>query len=91
MEATDLDVATQLTYIYEQTSSPNMLETDLKAIKSIRHHANKPLSEIPIQNSVLKGLLKNTEPTELFCPGLEPEMVKTCCTLCNNILDHNLF
>ena len=54
-----------------------MIETDLKEVKCFRRHANKPLSEIFVADSILKGLLKNMEATELFCLGLEPKMVQS--------------
>ena len=45
MEASGRDIATWLVYRSEQTSSPNMIEANLKAVKCFRHHDNKPLSE----------------------------------------------
>ena len=53
-----------------------MIETDLKAVKCFRRHANKPLSDLPLVDSVLKGLLKNMEAKEMFHLGLESEMVQ---------------
>ena len=64
MEASGQDIATWLVYRSEQTSSPNMLEADLKVIKCFRHSANKPVSDLPLVNSVLKGLLKTKETKE---------------------------
>ena len=76
MEASGQDIATWLVFRSEQTSSPNMLEADLKAIKCFRHSANKPVLDYPIVDSVLKGLLKTKEANALFCLGLEPEIVQ---------------
>ena len=39
MEVSGLELATWLTYRAEQTSSPNMLDSDLKAVKSFRQAA----------------------------------------------------
>ena len=75
IEASGWDIANWLVYRSEQTSSPNVLENDLKAIKCFRHSATKPVSEIPLVDTVLKGLLKTKEAKEMFRLGLEPEMV----------------
>ena len=53
-----------------------MLEADLKAIKCLRHSANKPVWDYSIADSVLKGLLKTKEAKSLFHLGLEREMVQ---------------
>ena len=53
-----------------------MLEADLKANKCFRLSANKPVLDISIADSVLKGLLKTKEANSLFHFGLEPEMVQ---------------
>ena len=53
-----------------------MLEADLKVIKCFRYSANKPVSDLPLLDSILKGLLKTKEAKELFHLGLEPEMVQ---------------
>ena len=42
MEALGQELATWLVFRSEQTSSPNMLEADLKAVKCFRQAANKP-------------------------------------------------
>ena len=39
-------------------------------------HANKPLTDLPLVDAVLKSLLKNMEVKEMFCLGLEPEIVQ---------------
>ena len=76
MEASGQDIATWLVFRSEQTSSPNVLEANLKVIKCFRHSANKPVWDFPIADSVLKGLLKTKEAKPLSCLGLEPEMVQ---------------
>ena len=53
-----------------------MLEADLKAIKCFRCSANKPVSDLSLVDSVLKGLLKTMEAKEMLRLGLEPEMVQ---------------
>ena len=85
MEASGRDIATWLVYRSEQTSSPNMIEANLKAVKCFRCHANKPLSDLPLVDAVLKGLLKNMEAKEMFRLGLEPEMVQ--CLIHNAIYE----
>ena len=59
MEASGKDIVLWLVFRAEETSSPNMLEVDLKVIKCFRHSANKSVLEFLIADSVLKGLLKN--------------------------------
>ena len=76
MEASGQDLATWVVFRSEQTFSPNMLESDLKAVKCFRQSANKPISDPHIADSVLKGLLKTKEAKLLFRLGLEPEMVQ---------------
>ena len=53
-----------------------MLEADLNVIKCFRRSANQPVSDLPLVDSVLKGLLKTKEAKALFRLGLEPEMVQ---------------
>ena len=65
MESSGQDIATWLVFRSEQTSSPNVLEADLKVIKCFRHSANKPVWDYSIADSVLKGLLKNKEAKSL--------------------------
>ena len=72
MEALGRDLATWVVFRSEQTSSPNMLESDLKAVKCFRQSANKPILDSYIADSVLKGLLKTKEAKLLFRLGLEP-------------------
>ena len=43
MEASGMDIALWLVFRAEQTSSPNVLEADLKVIKCFRHSVNKPV------------------------------------------------
>ena len=76
METSSPDIATWLVFRSEQTSSPNMLEANLKVINCFRCSANKPVSDLPLVDSVLKGLLKTKEAKELFRLGLEPEIVQ---------------
>ena len=76
MEASGQDLATWVVFRSEQTSSPNMLEFNLKAVKCFRQSANKPILDSHIADSVLKGLLKTKEAKPLFHLGLEPEMVQ---------------
>ena len=56
--------------------SPNVQESDFKAIKCFRHAASKPVWDVHIAESVLKGLLKTKEAKSLYCLGFKSEMVK---------------
>ena len=85
MEASGWDSATWLFYRSEQTSSPNILEADLKVIKCFRPSANKPVSDLPVVDSVLKVLLKTKEGKELFRLYLELEMIQ--CLIHNAIYE----
>ena len=53
MEALGQELATWLVFRSEQTSSPNMLEADLKAVKSFRQAANKPFLDFYIADATL--------------------------------------
>ena len=53
MEASGQELATWLVFRSEQTSSPNMLEADLKAVKSFRQAANKPFLDFYIADATL--------------------------------------
>ena len=61
METSGLHLGDFLVYRSEHTKSPNMLESDLKAIKSLRKAAGKPVSKIHLAYTVLAGLLKTME------------------------------
>ena len=76
MEASGTDIALWLVFRAEQTSSPNVLEANLKVIKCFRHSANKPVWDYPVADSVLMGLLKTKETKPRSHLGLEPEMVQ---------------
>ena len=76
MEASGQELATWLVFRSEQTSSPNMLESDMKAIKCFRQANNKPFLDFYIADATLRGLLKDMEAKLLFHLGMEPEMVQ---------------
>ena len=75
METSGQDIANWLVYILERTSSPNVLDANLKVIKCFRYSANKPVWDFSIADSVINGLLKTKEAKPLSHLGLEPEMV----------------
>ena len=75
-EASRPDITTWVVYRSEQTSSLNMVEANVIAVKCFWCHANKPISELPLVDSVIKGLLKNMVTKELNHLCLEPEMVQ---------------
>ena len=72
MEASGPEVATWLVYSSEQTTSPNMGQVDLNAVKCFW----KPIYEIPLVTDVKKGLLKIMEAKDLNRLGFEPEHVQ---------------
>ena len=76
MEASGQELATWLVFRSEQTSSPNMLEANLKAVKSFRQAANKPFLDFYIADATLQGLLKEMEAKPLKCLGFEPDMAQ---------------
>ena len=76
MEVSGLELASWLVYRAEQTSSPNVLESDLKSVKSFRLAAKKPIKNFYIAEATLKGILKKLEAKPLWGLGLEPEIVQ---------------
>ena len=76
MSASESDVVLFLVQRSEETDSPNMVEGDLNAIKCFRHHAGKPLKEIPFIPNVMAGILKNMEANSLDRLRFEPEYVQ---------------
>ena len=61
MEVSGPELATWLVYRAEQTSSPNVLESELKSIKCFRLAAKKPIKNFYIAEETLKGILKKLE------------------------------
>ena len=86
MEALGQELATWLVFRSEQTSSPNMLEANLKAVKSFRQAANKPFLDFYIADATLRGLLKEMEAKPLTRLGFKPDMVQV---LIHNAIDEN--
>ena len=76
MEALGQELATWLVFRSEQTSSRNVLEANLKAVKSFRQAANKPFVNFYIAYATLRGLLKDMEAKPLTCFRFEPDMVQ---------------
>ena len=70
MEVSGVELATWLVFRAEQTSSPNMLESDLKTVKCFRQSAI-----IPILFSYIQASLKNKAKL-LFLLDLEPKIAK---------------
>ena len=86
MEVSGPGLATWLVYRAEQTSSPNILDFDLKAVKSFRQAAKKPFLDFYIADATLRGLLKKMEAKPLTHLGLEPEIVQV---LIHNTITEN--
>ena len=76
METSGQDIADWLVYRSERTKSPNVSESDLKAISCFRKAAGKTVSKVHIAEAMLIGLLKTKEANSLLQLGLEPEMVQ---------------
>ena len=76
METSGQKIGDYLVYRSEHTKSPNMLESDFKAIKCFRKAAGKPVSKVHIAEALLVGLLEAREANSLLQLGLEPEMVQ---------------
>ena len=90
MEASGQDLATWLVFRAEQTSSPNMLESNLKAVRCFRQAAHKPFVDYYAAEATLCGLKKEMEAKPLNRLGLEPDMVQRLLRghLCINVLGH---
>ena len=58
MEVSGLELATWLVFRAEQISSPNMLESDLKAVTCFRQAANKPFVDYHTAKETLRNLLR---------------------------------
>ena len=76
MEASGQELATWLVFRAKQTSSPNMLESDLKAVTCFRQAANKPFVDYYAAEANLCGLKKEMEAKPLNRLGFEPDMVQ---------------
>ena len=57
------------------TASPNVVEEDYYAIKSIQAHSGYPLENTPILDVVRKGLCKASNTQEREHVGFKPEQV----------------
>ena len=60
-EASGPIIATWVVYRAEETSSPNVLESDLKSIKCFRLTAKLPIENFYIAEATLMGCLKKME------------------------------
>ena len=76
MEVSGLEPATWLVFRAEHISSPNMLESDLKAVTCFRQPANKPFVDYYAAEETLHGLLKEIEAKLLNRLGSESDMVE---------------
>ena len=59
MEVSGTELATWIVHRAEQTSSPNVLESELKSIKCFRLAAKRPVKNFYIAEATLTGYLKN--------------------------------
>ena len=76
MSATGPVVATWLVCRAEETTSPNVLESDLKSIKCFRLAAKAPIEDFYIAEATLTGCQKKMEAKPRLRLGLEPEVVQ---------------
>merc|ERR1711867_365296 len=76
LKATGPVVATWLVCRAEETTSPNVLESDLKSIKCFRLAAKAPIEDFYIAEATLTGCQKKMEAKPRLCLGLELEVVQ---------------
>ena len=76
LKATGPIVATWLVCRAEETTSPNVLESDLKSIKCFRLAAKAPIEDFYIAEATLTGCQKKMEAKPCLRLGLEPEVVQ---------------
>ena len=76
MEVSGLELVTWLVFRAEQISSPNMLESDLKAVTCFRQVANRPFVDYHFAEETLLNLLRDLEasPSNLMDP--EPDIIQ---------------
>ena len=86
MDVSGTELAVWLAHRAEQTSSPNVLESELKSIKCFRLAAKRPVKDFYIAEATLKGYLKKLEAKLRLHLGLEPEVVQI---LIQNALSEN--
>ena len=72
-EASEPDVATWGVLRCEQTTSLNMIEANLNAVKCFWCYTNNTISDIPLDTVIKRGQLKIMEAKDLNHLGLEPE------------------
>ena len=86
MEVSGPEIATWLVHRAEQTSSPNVLESEHKSIKCFRLTAKRPVKNFYIAEATLTGYLKKLEAKPCLRLDLEPEVVQI---LIQNALSEN--
>ena len=65
MEASGTDIVIWLVQRSKETSSPNIVQSDLQAIKCFPRHTNKPLGDIALVAAVTMSLLNKMEANDL--------------------------
>ena len=65
-----------VTHRAEETSSPNVLEQDLKSVKCFRLAAKWPIEDVYMADATLVGCKKKMEAKPRLRLGLEPEVVQ---------------
>ena len=86
MKVSGTELATWLVHRAEQTSSPNVLESELKSIKCFRLAAKRLVKNFYIAEANLTGYLKKLEAKPRLRLGLEREVVQI---LIQNALSEN--
>ena len=69
-------VATWVAHRAEETSSPNVLDQDLKLVKRFRLAAKWPIKNVYLADATLVGCKKKMEAKPCLRLGLEPEVVQ---------------
>ena len=86
LEVSGPEIATWLVHRAEQTSSQNVLESELESVKCFRLAAKRPIENFYIAEATLTGCLKKMEAKPRLRLGLEPEVVQI---LIQNALSEN--
>ena len=76
LEAWGPIVATWVARRAEETSSPKVLEQDLKSVKCFRLAAKQPIKNVYIADATLVGCKNKMETKLRLCLGLELEVVQ---------------
>ena len=72
LEASVHDVQDWLTSRAQNTAAPGTIEFELQCLQKWRHHAGKPLGQIPLEVAISKGLLNYLDPSHSGIKSFKP-------------------